>query len=785
MSWLLQLIQTNKIKFSILFSILVFIIFLPYIVQFWILNNIAKQGFEQASIDDVDVNIFQGEIVFKKVHLIHQGEEKLIIGLMRANYRWQGLFSGGLTTELLEIEDASLAVRQDEDGKLEVVFPIQQGNEITEVEPSTEPEDDSLKVPNLDVDLIRFSNVNVNISTPKFEGGLLIEEFKLTRASTWHDNPVQLLIAAKLNGNQINVNLQAEPLAATPTLEGNIEIEQFDLSSLSKLTPKDVAQLNGSFSTKLDFSGYRENKSTVHMSVNGEINIEQLQASYNPLNISIDKIQNLISSNLTLSDSKLSFDSSHNIDVKDVQIVDGKQQYSLLSIDSVQLNKLQLTDALTLSLDTLILEGFSAVENSGTNHSLLGSKRTLIKNVQFEPVLNSLDIEQIMLSSVQGLFNFDQQGSLINTVQLNNTVNDLQAGAIEKTEVQLPNKEQAETELDTGLTLNISQFLIADESKIKISQRKETHNISTVISIDKVLLANLEPTNADSKSEFDVQARLGKFSTIQVSGEGQLFAEQPTITAKGELDAISLSEISPYIEPFVGYQFTSGQFDHVFQLSLKNNVIDMSNELLIRKVKIKDIDGNEQVTTLPLPMAIEMLEDGDGNIDLSIPVKGDLNNAEVGLSSIIQKSLSKALQKGSVSFLKYALQPYGAIVMAAEYAVDSANHIEFEPMIFEANSAVIDAQQQPYATKLADLLSNKKDLTITFCGVSNERDKQQILMDPSLSEEQVKFAVGDLAKQRSQALKSFFVKKQINPKRLFLCKYSYLKDGIGGVNISM
>lgn len=789
MSWLLPLIQNHKGKFAILISFVAFILLLPYIVQFWILNNIAEQGFEQASIDDVDVNIFQGEIVLKNVHLIHQGEDKLIIGLMRADYRWQGLFSGGLTTELLEIQDATLAVRQDEDGKLEVVFPIPAANDVSEQTPSSVPAEDSLRVPNLDVELIRFSNVNVKIATPKFDGDLLIEEFKLTRASTWHDNPVQLFLAAKLNGSQINVNLQAEPLAETPTLAGNIEIEAFELTSISKFAPKDVANLSGFLSTKLDFNGYRESKNTVHMSITGPINIGQLHTSYKPLNISVENIKNLITTDLTLSNSQLSFDSSHNIDVKNVKIVDSKQGYTLAAFDSVQLNKLQLNDLLSITLDTLVLDNMSLIESSKNQQDLLRTKRTLIKNVQFEPVQNSLDIEKIVLSALQGQFHFDQQGTLINTAQLHATINDLQPEATVTTaaevEAGLPSNEQAESDVKTNLALNISQFLIEDESQVKIFQTVNTHNISTVIALDKVMLSNLAPENPDSMAEFEIHARLGEFSTVAVSGEGQLFAEQPLITARGELDAISLSEISPYIEPFVGYQFTSGQFDHVFQLSLNNNVIDMSNELLIRKLKIKDIDGNEQVTTLPLPMAIEMLEDGDGNIDLNIPVKGDLNNAEVGLSSIIQKSLSKALQKGSISFLKYALQPYGAIVMAAEYAVDSANHIEFEPMVFEKNSAVIDIKQQPYANKLADLLTSKEDLTITFCGVSNEQDKQQIVMDSSLSDEQVKSALGELAKQRSATLKKYFVNKQINPKRLFLCKYSYIVDGIAGVNISM
>ena len=46
---------------------------------------------------------------------------------------------------------------------------------------------------------------------------------------------------------------------------------------------------------------------------------------------------------------------------------------------------------------------------------------------------------------------------------------------------------------------------------------------------------------------------------------------------------------------------------------------------------------------LPLDMAISLLQDGEGKIDLKLPIKGDLDNPEFEIKSVVQKAIGNLI----------------------------------------------------------------------------------------------------------------------------------------------
>ena len=133
------------------------------------------------------------------------------------------------------------------------------------------------------------------------------------------------------------------------------------------------------------------------------------------------------------------------------------------------------------------------------------------------------------------------------------------------------------------------------------------------------------------------------------------------------------------------YRKRTGQYDHDIELELKQQQLEMKNVLKLRHLQLAAVDAQsarpmDEQLDLPLSMALDMLRDGDGQIALDVPVKGRLDDPGVGLNSIVSSAFGSALKRGSVGYLKYALQPYGAVFMAADYLVGQATAIQFEPV---------------------------------------------------------------------------------------------------------
>ncbi|KGK00752.1 DUF748 domain-containing protein [Thalassotalea sp. ND16A] len=777
MSTLNPLMSQHKFKLIFVSGILLFLVLFPIAFKFWLIAKITDQGFETAQIEDVDINIFTGQVALKNVYLFHQGTEKLALGELKVDYRWQGIFSGGLTTELVEISDANMTIREDDNGQIEAIIPIintnnQQANSV-DSKPTT------LNLPNLDVDLVRFNNITAIIDVANFQSVFKINSFRLTRASTWHDNPVELALHGQLGEAQIDVDLSAQPLIKQPSVKGRISVQGFQLKSLHNLLPRPIKDLSGRIDSNISISGIRHDSDSLSFDISGQLNTSKLQAELPGTISTVASISQQIDLTLNIVGEEFSFLSKHDIAVDDLQVIDPEQKYTLARNEKLAVEQLSIDDSMHLQIGNSVFTNLQLI--SDHKSAAVAVKELQVKAIDYRLADNDIAIGDITATRLQAIIEQLEDGSYAAVEKLNNTFK------LKPANEQEPLEQQSKENDPAAIAFSIAAIKLQSDSAITLLKREPQHHLNTQIKLDSFFLENIDAQSPDTYSPFQLKARIGEYSTIDIQGKSKFFAQPVSVIAAGEVDAISLPEISPYIESIVGYQFTKGQVDHKFSLSLENDQIDMSNDLLIRKMEIKDLANNDSISTIPLPFAIQMLEDSNGSIDLQVPVKGDLSNSEVGLRSLIQKALTKALQKGSLGFLKLALQPYGAIVMATEYVVDEANNINFEPILMTTNSTLLLPENSDYVDKITNLMENKEDLSISLCGVANESDKTEIMLSQQLAEgsTELKSALLELAKQRANSIKSLLVEVKVNHKRLFSCKPSYQQQGVSGVNISM
>ncbi len=272
---------------------------------------------------------------------------------------------------------------------------------------------------------------------------------------------------------------------------------------------------------------------------------------------------------------------------------------------------------------------------------------------------------------------------------------------------------------------------------------------------------------------------------------------------EGELDAMELPEVSPYTEAYLGYELTRGHYDHRFKLHIQDNKIDLDNTLHMRQLQLEPVDPDapqpiEQSLDVPLNLALDMLRDSDDNIKLEVPIQGRLDQPDIRIDEIINNALAKALKKGATSYLKFALQPYGAILMAADFVGEQVGAIRLEPLAFEPGSDAVP-EQTDYLDKLQELLQERPQLHLSLCGRSSRQDRMALFGEPTpqageqqadqqqeekLSGEQ-KTALLDLAERRGQQLKRLFVERGVAGKRLLLCRAEYEPEGVAGVQLGM
>jgi hypothetical protein len=164
-----------------------------------------------------------------------------------------------------------------------------------------------------------------------------------------------------------------------------------------------------------------------------------------------------------------------------------------------------------------------------------------------------------------------------------------------------------------------------------------------------------------------------------------------------------------------------------------------------------------------------MLKDGDGNVELDLPVSGDTNSPSFGFSGFITLLVKQATIAGAKEYLTMTFVPYASLVKIVMAADKHLLKIEVSDLNYSPKEFEVTEDQNAFITTFTELLKDKKDLQIKMCGVSTAEDLGQE-KGKKLSIDEIG-ALIRISEQRANNFKRFMVEEQgISSSRLLLCK---------------
>ncbi|ETX11406.1 hypothetical protein MUS1_11045 [Marinomonas ushuaiensis DSM 15871] len=317
----------------------------------------------------------------------------------------------------------------------------------------------------------------------------------------------------------------------------------------------------------------------------------------------------------------------------------------------------------------------------------------------------------------------------------------------------------------------LDAYDMTGESQIHVQDRSITPALQRSLDIDSLSLRNLNTQDKEQATEFTLKARNGKYATL--SSDITIWPLADKLTMKSDL-VIREAELPPYssyIANALGYQIDSGQLDLDLTLNADNGELDGNSHILLREF---DLGGKKESSSVikagavPLNIAVGILKDSDNNIDLDIPLSGDIENPEFGWQSFMILPVRKALFKASSSYLMQTFVPYASVISIAQLAGDQLLKIRVEPLLFEAEESRLNDAQDVFLKQLTALMKDKEDSKLKACGVASYLDLG--LEEPPASiDSATRGEAQKLAQERSNILKDYLVKEGISSSRIFLC----------------
>lgn len=342
-----------------------------------------------------------------------------------------------------------------------------------------------------------------------------------------------------------------------------------------------------------------------------------------------------------------------------------------------------------------------------------------------------------------------------------------------------------ETAAEPSLRVQIDELLVSGDSQVMFTDNGTQPPFSTAIVIDKARVQGLD-SGSQTPAQFELALKLNDFTTFDLSGDTDMAGGGANANWEGALKQLDLPRLSPYSIEYTGYYLQNGQLALKSSGQLDGGKITGKNEIKIHRLGVEPADKQQmakfsQQLSMPLGTAISVLQDGDDNIDLDIPISGSLDDPDFGLQSVVTRLAGKGLKKAAFSILLKSLQPYGTLISLAAGAVNEGNFINLDPVVFASGSVELDDYGQGYLAKIEAMMAERKGMRLNICGQAVQQD--QVLIQAALAEENSKRKkpftpeelttleqqrLASLAQQRSDRVKQQLT-STIAGERLFSC----------------
>ncbi|KVV39531.1 AsmA family protein [Burkholderia territorii] len=212
-------------------------------------------------------------------------------------------------------------------------------------------------------------------------------------------------------------------------------------------------------------------------------------------------------------------------------------------------------------------------------------------------------------------------------------------------------------------------------------------------------------TDSTTSAPVDVAANLAGNGPISIKGSVNPLIDKPALDLTATAHDIELTNLTPYSAKYAGYPITKGKLNVDLHYQLANDQLQANNHIFIDQLTFGDHVENDTATKLPVKLAISLLKNTRGEIDVNLPVSGSLSNPEFSVGGLIWRAVLNLIAKAVTSPFTLLANAFGGS------GGEDLGYVEFAP----GSYALTDAQQKKLDT-VVKMLTEKPSIRLDLIG---------------------------------------------------------------------
>jgi len=249
-------------------------------------------------------------------------------------------------------------------------------------------------------------------------------------------------------------------------------------------------------------------------------------------------------------------------------------------------------------------------------------------------------------------------------------------------------------------------------------------------------LSSEETTMAD----VELRGKLDNYAPLEITGKVNPLRDDLFIDLTISFKDMDLSKVTPYSGRYLGYVIEKGKLSLNLHYLIEKKKLDSQNKIFLDQFTLGSQVDSPDATKLPVRLAIALLKNRRGEIDLDIPVSGQIDDPKFSIGRIIIKILLNLLVKAATS--PFAL--LGSLFGGGE----ELSYVEFDYGHQQLNEAAVKK-----VDTLIKALHDRPSLKIDIEGHADlDKDREgmkRVLFDRKLKSQKLKETVQQGAAQQS------------------------------------
>ncbi len=174
-----------------------------------------------------------------------------------------------------------------------------------------------------------------------------------------------------------------------------------------------------------------------------------------------------------------------------------------------------------------------------------------------------------------------------------------------------------------------------------------------------------------SRAKLALEGKVDRYAPATIDGEMNLLSASLYTDIRLRFAGVDMTSVTPYSGRFAGYEIEKGKLTVDVTYKVENRALDAKQKFVIDQLQLGDKVESPDAVSLPLKLAVALLKDRNGVIDIDLPMSGSLDDPKFRLGPLIWKAFVGLLTK-------IATAPF-ALIGSLFGGGPEINFVEFEP----------------------------------------------------------------------------------------------------------